>query len=566
MSKYTIGIDFGTLSGRAVLIRISDGKQISSAEMKYPHGVMDETLPDGQLLPIDWALQHPQDYLDVLEYTFKKVICDSAVNPSDIIGIGVDFTACTILPVKKDGTPLCFLDEFKNNRNAYVKLWKHHSAQDKADIINELANKDNELWIKRFGGKISSEWLIPKVWQTLEEAPEVYDAADYFIEGGDWIVWQLTGNHTRNACTAGFKANWHKGEGYPPIEFLNKLDPRLNELVTHKINMPISSVGEKAGGLTENLSRKTGLQTGTSVAVAHADAHVAFPGVKITKPGVMLDIIGTSSCHLIMDEEEYLIPGISGVVADGIIPGYYSYEAGQNGVGDTFHWFTSRMINESYINESKEREISIHDLLIEKAKKLEPGESGLVMLEWLNGNRSTLNDSNLSGLIVGLNISTTPEEIYLAICEATAFGTKVIVDNFVDNGVKVNEFVASGGIANKNPFLMQIYADVLNMPIKIGGSTQGPAHSSAIFAAVAAGKNNGGYDSIVEASEKMGTEYSAVYHPNPEKVQKYETLYSIYKELYDIFGRENKIMNELKEIRLREKKAKDLTSEVKDNE
>lgn len=537
MSKYTIGIDFGTLSGRAILVDVSTGEELATSTLEYKHGVMEYSLPSGKTLLPDWALQHPQDYLDVLSTTIPNVIEEASVSPDDIIGIGIDFTACTIIPIKSDGTPLCFLDEYKEEPHAYVKLWKHHAAQDKADQLNEIAVKmDNQKWLNRYGGKISSEWLFPKIWQILDEAPYIYEEADYFIEAADWVVWQLTGNHTRNACTAGYKAIWHKQDGYPQREFFKELDPRLENVVEEKLNIPVTPIGEKAGEITGRAAGMTGLRVGTAVAIGHADAHVCFPALKVDGPGKMLNIIGTSSCHLILSEEEQSVPGICGVVEDGIVPGFFGYEAGQNCVGDTFGWFVDNCVSAEYTKLAEHEGIGIHDYLTKKAQKLRAGENGIVALDWWNGNRSTLVDVDLTGLILGLTLQTKPEEIYRALIESAAYGTRKIVETFRNHGVPVNEFFAAGGIARKNALMMQIYADVLDMPVKIGGSSQAPALASAIFGAVAAGSALGGYDDIFEAGQVMGKLDDKVYYPIPENVEIYNHLYREYAALYDHFG------------------------------
>jgi L-ribulokinase len=504
MKKYSIGVDFGTLSGRALLVDAATGEEIAECTLDYPHGVMDEQLPDGTPLGTDWALQHPADYLAVFEHTVPGVLKKSGVGPEQVIGLGVDFTACTVLPVTADGTPLCLLDEFKSEPNAYIKLWKHHSAQKYANALNAAAEKMDQDWLKRYGGKISSEWLIPKIWQTLAEAPRVYEAADYFIEAADWVIWQLTGRQTRNACTAGYKGLWHKREGYPSGGFFKALDPRLENLVEDKLNCPVSPLGEKAGEISNSAATLTGLLPGTAVAVANVDAHVTVPAVKIDGPGKMLAIMGTSTCHMMVGTAEREVPGMCGVVEDGILPGFFGYEAGQSCVGDHFAWFTENCCPASYLEEAGSRGIDIHQLLTEKAAKLRPGESGLVALDWWNGNRSVLVDADLTGVMVGMTLSTKPEEMYRALIEATAYGTRMIVETFRKNGVPIEEFYASGGISQKNPMAMQIYADVLKMPIRIGGSSQGPALGSAIFGAVAAGASRGGYDSVFEAASVMG--------------------------------------------------------------
>lgn len=550
MERYVIGVDFGTLSGRSVLVRVADGEEVATSVLDYPHGVMDEKLPDGTTLGVDWALQHPDDYMEVFGKTIPEVLRISGVKPEQVIGIGVDFTACTMLPVKSDGTPLCKTEEFSSVPNAWIKLWKHHAAQDEANRLNSVAEERKEPFLQRYGGKISSEWMIPKIWQTLDEAPEVYKAADRFIEAADWVVWQLTGVEKRNTCTAGYKAIWHKEEGYPSSDFFAALDPRMRDLAETKLAHDLYPAGTCAGELTPEAAKLTTLLPGTAVAVANVDAHVSMPAVGITSAGKMLMIMGTSTCHILMGEEERNVPGMCGVVEDGVIEGFFGYEAGQSCVGDHFQWFTDNCVPSEYMEEASTREIDIHQLLTEKASVLKPGESGLVALDWWNGNRSVLVDVDLTGMLIGATLATRPEEIYRALIEATAYGTRIIIDTFQENGVPVDELYAAGGIAEKNPLIMQIYADVTRRPIHISGSPQAPALGSAMFAAVAAGKERGGYNTIMEAAPVMGKVKDIVYSPNPESSEVYEKLYAEYRILHDYFGRgENNVMKRLKEIR-----------------
>lgn len=550
MPKYSIGVDFGTLSGRALLVNVETGEELADATLEYPHGVMDETLPSGKKLAPDWALEHPQDYLDVFAYTIPAVLKQSGVSPEDVIGVGIDFTACTMLPVKADGTPLCFLDKYKDTPHAYIKLWKHHAAQDKANKLNEIAEQMKEEWLPRYGGKISSEWMFPKIWQTLDEAPEIYEEADFFIEAADWVIWQLTGVQTRNSCTAGYKAMWHKQKGYPKKEFFKALDPRLENVVEDKLNCKISPLGAKAGEISEAASKLTGLKVGTAVAVANVDAHVTVPAVKIDGPGKMLAIMGTSTCHILLGTVEKEVPGMCGVVEDGVCPGFYGYEAGQSCVGDHFAWFVENCVSSEYHEQAKAEGLNIHEYLTKKANELKVGQSGLVALDWWNGNRSVLVDVDLTGMILGMTLQTKPEEMYRALIEATAYGTRKIIETFRNNGVAVDEFYASGGISVKNPMAMQIYADVLGIPIKIGGTNQGPALGSAIFGAVAAGSDNGGYDDVFKAGSVMGKLRDTVYTPNAENAKIYDKLYEEYSILHDYFGRgANDVMKRLKDIK-----------------
>lgn len=550
MPSYAIGVDFGTLSGRAVLVETATGAEVADSVYEYPHAVMDKALPDGTPLGVDWALEHPQDYLDVFAHTIPEVLRKANITADAVVGVGVDFTACTLMPVKADGTPLCFLPQYAAAPHAYVKLWKHHAAQDKANRLNETAEKMNQKWLARYGGKISSEWAFPKIWQVLEEAPELYDAADYFLEAADWVIWQLTGKQTRNSCTAGYKAMWHKRDGYPGKAFFKALDARLENVVEDKMNCAITPLGCKAGEIDARAAKLTGLKEGTAVAVANVDAHVTVPAVKITGAGKLLAIMGTSTCHILLGKEEKTVPGMCGVVEDGVYPGFYGYEAGQSCVGDHFAWFIDNCLPTSYYEEAKAQNKNIHKLLREKAEKLAVGESGLLALDWWNGNRSVLVDVDLTGMLLGLTLATKPEEIYRALIEATAFGTRKIIETFRASGVPVDEFYASGGISQKDPMTMQIYADIINLPIKIAGSAQGPALGSAIFGAVAAGKAAGGYDDVFTAAGVMGKLRDEIYTPKPENVAAYNKLYAEYSQLHDYFGRgENDVMKRLKDIK-----------------
>ena len=549
MSKYTIGVDYGSLSGRAVLVDVATGEELASSVYEYPHAVMETQLPDGTKLGHDWALQHPQDYLDVLSHTIPAVLKEAGVSNEDVIGVGTDFTACTILPVKADGTPLCFLPEYKNRPHAYVKMWKHHAAQDKANMLNEIAEKRGETWLKNYGGKISSEWAIPKIWQILDEDEEIYNAMDRFIEAADWIIWQLCGKETRNSCTAGYKAMFNKRLGYPSDDFFKALDPRLEHVIDEKFSRDITPLGGCAGYVTEKAAALTGLKVGTAVAIGNVDAHVCVPAVGIDGPGKMLAIMGTSTCHMMMGTTETQVPGICGVVEDGILPGFFGYEAGQSCVGDHFAWFIDNCLPASYYEDAEKQGMNIHKYLRAKAEVKKPGESGLLALDWWNGNRSVLVDVDLTGMMLGMTLQTKPEDIYRALIEATAYGTRMIVENYRENGIPVEEFYASGGISQKDPMTMQIYADVLNMPIKIAGSLQGPALGSAIFASVAAGKEKGGYDNIFEAARALGKVKDTVYTPIPENVELYNKLFAEYRTLHDYFGRgANDVMKRLKAL------------------
>ncbi len=547
MRKYTIGIDFGTLSGRALLVDVETGEELATDVVEYSHGVMNESLPDGTPLKPDWNLQYPEDYLDVLRISIRNVMKKAGVSAGEVIGIGIDFTACTMLPIKKEGTPLCFEEKYSSHPNAYVKLWKHHSAQLYADRMTDIAIQSGETFLKRYGGRISSEWMFPKIWQTLDEDPEVYHATDLFIEASDWIVYILTGKLVRNTSSAGAKGMWDQRTGYPSKTYFKKLDPRLENIIEEKFYGDVLPVGTKAGEITKKAAELTGLLPGTAVSIGNLDAHGATIGSKIYQPGNMLIMMGTSSCHELICKEEKDVPGICGYVYGGIMPGYFGYEAGQSSVGDEFAWFVNNATPYEYKKKADAQGISIYDYLNSLASVKKVGETGLVSLDWWNGNRSILTNGNLSGMIVGYTLLTKPEDIYRALLESTAFGTRKIVEDFKVHGVPVDNIVISGGIAQKNPFAMQIYSDVLDCDIHISGSKQNAALSAAIWGAIAAGEKRGGYDRISEAAEAMGKLSATVYHPDIKNHELYNRLYEKYTVLHDYFGKENpNLMKDLK--------------------
>jgi L-ribulokinase len=479
-----------------------------------------------------------------------RLLAETGVEPPDVIGIGVDFTACTMLPTTVDGTPLCSLADFRRRPHAWVKLWKHHAAQPEADRINSVARDRGEPWLVRYGGKISSEWFFSKVLQILDEDPDIYRAADRLIEGADWIVWRLTGVETRNSCTAGYKAIWSKRDGFPPDAYFAALDPRLEHVIDEKMSRRITPIGRRAGGLSQRAAAWTGLLPGTPVAVANVDAHVSVPAATVTEPGTMVAIMGTSICHMVLGERTATVEGMCGVVEDGIIPGLFGFEAGQSAVGDIFAWFVENGVPPAYHELALDRGTDVHRVLEEEAARLRPGESGLLALDWWNGNRSVLVDVELAGLMVGATLATKPPDVYRALIEATAFGTRVIVDAFESHGVEVGSIVACGGLPERNKLLMQIYADVTGREFRIPASEQTPALGSAMFGAVAAGAGGGGYDSITEASRRMARLRDETYRPTQAHRGVYDDLYREYVRLHDLFGRGgDDVMKTLKRIR-----------------
>lgn len=548
--RYAIGVDYGTESGRALLVDIATGEEIATHVTPYRHGVIDETLPGtGERLPPDWALQHPSDYLEVLRTSVPAVLKEAGAAPDSVIGIGIDFTACTMMPLDEAGTPLCLKPEWQDRPHSWVKLWKHHAAQDEATRINETASARGEAFLARYGGKTSSEWLLAKIWQILDEAPELYAQADLFMEAADWVVMQMTGELVRNSCTAGYKGFWHKRDGFPSRDFLAALDPRLADLPATKLRGPILPLGAKAGGLSPAMAEAMGLMPGTAVAVGNIDAHAMVPAVGVVTPGKLVLTMGTSTCHLLLTADEVLAEGVSGVVEDGIVAGYYGYEAGQSAVGDIFAWYVEEAVP-AYVKQAAEASgTGVHQWLERQAAAYRPGESGLLALDWWNGNRSVLMDADLTGLIVGLTLATKPEEIYRALLEATAYGTRRIIEAFEAGGVRIDELYACGGLPQRNRLLMQIYADVTGREIRIADSTQTAALGAAMFGAVAAGVEAGGFESVADAAARMARIREETFKPDPANAALYDRLYREYAELHDYFGRESGLMKRLKAMK-----------------
>ncbi|HEX7861930.1 MAG TPA: ribulokinase [Verrucomicrobiae bacterium] len=543
---FVIGIDFGTLSARAVLVDARNGRGLSTAVHEYASGVIEGKLPGTKTeLKAKSALQDPADYLAALEAVVPAVLRKAKARAESVVGIGTDFTSCTVLPVKSNGTPLTFDRRFAKSPHAWVKLWKHHATQPEADTINELGRARGEEFVRAYGGKYSSEWFYSKVLETVREAPEVYEAADFFIEGGDWIVWQLTGEPTRNVSAAGFKGMrvQRSGEGweYPSEAFFRGLHPKLENVVDEKLPGEVIQLGERAGGLTAEMARRLKLREGIAVAAGNIDAHAGVPACGVTRPGTLAMIMGTSTCHLLMSEERVEAEGICGVVLDGIVPGYWGYEAGQSGVGDLFAWYVEHGCPRTGGKD-------LHAELSKQAAKLRPGESGLLALDWWNGNRSILVNADLTGVLMGLTIQTRPHEIYRALIEATAFGTRKIVEAFTNKGVEIRKIVASGGLAQKNPVLMQIYADVLQRPIEVAAAHETSALGAAMWGTVAAGVHK----DIHAAAKKMVRAAKETYRPERRHKDVYDSLYAEYSRLHDLFGRdEGSSMRKLRELQLK---------------
>jgi L-ribulokinase len=542
--RTAIGVDFGSESARAVIVDVATGRELGSAVSPFAHGVIEDRLPDGGTpLPPDWALQDPDDYVASMGAAVREALRTSGIDAASVVGVGIDFTACTMLPTTADGTPLCRLPELRSEPHAWVKLWKHHAAQPEADRINALAAARGEAWLPRYGGRISSEWFLAKSLQILDEAPAIYAAADRLIEAADWIVWQLTGVETRNSCTAGYKAQWSRRVGFPDAGFLGALDPRFADLVDTRMSRDIRALGERAGEVTEAASRWTGLRPGTPVAIANVDAHVSVPAVGVTTPGQLVAVMGTSTCHLALSVDERVVPGACGVVEDGIIPGLFGHEAGQASVGDLFGWWVRTVAGAD-----RDDLGTVHAQLERDAASLRPGQTGLIALDWWNGNRSILVDAELTGLLLGATLATRPADIYRSLLEATVYGTRVIIESLEGAGVPIEGIVACGGLPFQNRLLMQLTADITGRIVRVSESRQAPALGSAMFGAVAAGAAAGGYDTITDAAARMAHLGPDVYRPSAVDRVAWDEGYAIYRELHDSMARPGSVMRRVRAL------------------
>ncbi|MBM3803654.1 MAG: ribulokinase [Acidimicrobiia bacterium] len=536
-TKYTIGLDFGTNSVRSLLVDVSNGREVGTAVWNYEHGHAGVVLSRDPNL----ARQHPADYLKGAEATIRKALSIAKASvkgfqKEDVIGVGVATTGSTPLPVDRKGQPLAFQAKFANNPAAMAWLWKDHTGVAEATEITELAQRIRPHYLAKCGGRYSSEWFFSKILHCCRTAPKVFDAAFLWVEIADWIPAALAetehpGQLAVGICAAGHKAMYNNTwGGYPDAEFLSQLDSKLADLRL-RLRPQAHPIDRSVGGLSERWARRTGLRAGIPVAVGAFDAHLGGVGCGIT-PGTLVKIIGTSTCDMMVVPNTTPladIPGLCGIVDGSVLPGFFGLEAGQSAVGDIFNWFAGTICPQG--------KKSSHEILGAGAEKLKPGESGLLALDWNNGNRTILVDQALTGLLVGQSLHTTPAEIYRALIEATAFGALTIIDRFEEYGVKVEQVVNCGGIAEKSPLVMQIYADVTGRAMKVSRSAQTCALGAAIAGAVVAGASAGGHHSFAAAQKAMTGIKSRAYLPKPAVHAVYQDLYPIYRRLHDAFGK-----------------------------
>ncbi|WP_436944503.1 ribulokinase [Staphylococcus xylosus] len=526
---YSIGIDFGTGSGRAFLINTENGEIEEQYIRNYTHGTIEGEL-GGEKLPQNFALQNANDYMEIIETGIPTIIEKANISVSEIVGIGIDFTSSTVIFVDEQMEPIHNKSGFQDNPHAYVKLWKHHGAQDEADLLFKTALEGKNRWLGYYGFNVSSEWMIPKIMEVNNKAPEVMGVTANIMEAGDWIVNRLTGQNVRSNCGLGFKSFWEAETGFH-YDLFDKVDSDLSDIVRTKVDAPVVSIGDSVGTLCKEMAEKLGLSPDTQVSPFIIDAHASLLGIGSEKDKEMTMVMGTSTCHLMLNKEQHKVPGISGSVKGAIIPDLYAYEAGQTAVGDLFE-YVAKQAPYDYVKAAESRGISIFDLLNEKAAQLYPGESGLIALDWHNGNRSVLSDSNLKGSLFGMTLQTRHEEIYRAYLEATAFGAKMIMQQYQGWQMEVDHVFACGGIPKKNGLLMEIYANILNKKITVIDSEYAPAIGAAILGAICGGAHSD-FNSAIEAMKEP-----VLYQvePDPQQARTYKKLFSAYKELHDLHG------------------------------
>lgn len=513
-----LGLDFGTESVRALLAD-RRGRERGVAVAKYRHGQITSTLSGtGEKLPPDFAFQHPRDWLDAAARATRSALRAAELKPRDVLGIGVDFTSCTMLPALLDGTPLCLTERWSGEKFAWPKLWKHHGAKTQTDRLNTLARERREPWLARYGGIVGLEWFFPKMLETLERAPRVFDATEVWLEAGDWFVWQLTGQLVRSTCQAGYKGLWSRENGFPSPEFLRALHPKLEHVVAQKMPGTFLAPGQAAGELTPAMAKAFGLAAGTPVSTAIIDAHAGVPGAGAAEPDTLVMVMGTSSCHMLNSAVNKPVPGVAGIVRDGILPGYYGYETGQAAVGDAFEWTRRLLGTRSFASIS------------EQAATLAPGADGVRCVDWFNGCRTPLMDGALTGAFTGLALHHTPAHVFRSVLEGSACGLRWIVDTLREGGVPVRRFVASGGLPHHSPLFLQMCADVLGEKIALPPSKQGPALGAAILGALAA---HAFPDATSAIRAMAGGTKPRIVMPRASASRSYDRVYSDYRKLSD---------------------------------
>lgn len=536
MEKYVIGIDYGTQSARAAVVQVSDGAVIGTCAYSYPHGVMSEMLPDGTKLPEQFALAEAEDYIEALSVIVTGAMESAGIDGNNVVGLCVDATACTVVPVDEDMQPLSLRPEFKNHPHAYIKMWKHHAAMPQTERANRLAKEMHMPFLQACGGEMSCEWMIPKLLETRDNDPEVYKEIVYALDLCDYLTMLLTGTITRGLGSAAFKSNWISGIGYPSKEYLNSLADGFGEEYMRFMVGDIIKPGERAGALQPSMAEKLGLPVGICVAGGILDGHTSIPTSGLCRAGDVSLVVGTSNVSAILTEKQAPVPAGASSAMDGFAPGFFAIDSGQSCTGDMLGWYMKYMLPAYIEREAAEKGISVYEHLNELAEKAEPWNCSVTAMDWWNGNRNVMCNLNLKGSIQGISLGTRPEHIYTALVQAIVCGTRRIFEACEENGVEIKNVVACGGIPQKNPFLMQQYANILGRKISVACADEGPAMGAAIFAACAAGV----YDCYIDAVKHMQVHKFIDYTPDYANLAEYELVYARFKRYYELLGETDK--------------------------
>ncbi|MEG0852463.1 MAG: ribulokinase [Angelakisella sp.] len=533
--QYALGLDYGTLSVRALLVEMNTGREAAEAVYTYPHGVMHSALPDGTQLPPDFALAHPADYLEGLFTVVPQVMEKAGITGAQVTGIGISATSATLVPLSGDLTPLCLLPGFENRPHAYIKLWKHHGAVPQTQRMYETALNRGEPWLQNFGGRINCEFLMPKILETALQDPEVYEKTVYMAEMGEWLTGVLTGTFAKSRCMASCNSLYDEQNGFPKSDFFTECYPEINPPL-QKLDAPLVSLGSTTGTLESAVAEQLGLPAGLPIASAIIDSHSAVLGCGATQAGDLVAVLGTSACYLYSDRSGGGIPGIYSAAYQAHAPGLYGYEGGQSCVGDLLAWAVERIIPAQCYEEARSHGMNIHQYLMEKAASLPPGGHGLIALDWWSGVRSPLMNPRLTGVLSGLTLDTQPEEIYLALLEAICFGARRIIETFTEAGHTIARCFAAGGIPQRNPLLMQVLSNICNREFAVCGSAQASALGAAILGAAAAGQP----EDFAQHISRMAAAPTGSYCPQQDKVEEYERLYQKYLRMSAFFEEEEK--------------------------
>ncbi len=536
MARILLGLSFHAESVKAVAIDVNSGNMVGRAIEKYSKGVIRENLPTGERIPAGFVLADPKAWLVSMKGAIARLMNETGIPPPEIISLGVSMESCVVLPTDSFGVPLCMKEEFASNPHAWPKLWNHRGAAPQAEKLTKIARDRGEPFLDQTGNRVSSEWMWPKLLEVIEKSPEVAQATEWFIEGSDWIVWQLTGNQIRNLCSAGYKACYIEGIGYPSGAFFENASFDLARIAEKVRSVPVLPSGRFVGGLLPEAAQNLGLMPDLSVGAGVISNHVGVVGAGVYEPGVLTLVFGDSTAHMLMSDEEKIFEGYSCMVKDGIVDGYWGYEAGQPATGELFEWFKNILSPVGLSRRAESDDVDDEVVLDRWLSEVPPGSNGVLSLEWFDGNKSVLFDPSLSGVITGLKLGTTPAQIYKSLVEATAFGTKKIIQAFKDGGLKINKIVAIGSVPFKSPSRLQIYADVIGLPIHVPDTPEAIARGTAIIGAMSVDTKELGYKGREAYFEAMKSEDHDYFEPNENTKKIYEEIYEKYSKLHDMYG------------------------------